>query len=207
MDGNPFYPGVPTGVAGGGGRRGSAGGLGHGQLQQQFYPPFAVGGGGQQQQQQLQQYMSADGGGTATVVMPEGSGLVEHVMARQLSRSLKLFSFIDILLCLLYVFAGYLFTAFAVIGPICGYYGAKKYQRNHILCYVVFCFINMCWRLAVFIMAESLTAQILGFLMVFIEMYITRLVIRFYKLLRGFSDDDLNLLRALEHMPVQMVYW
>ena len=128
------------------------------------------------------------------------------MVARQLSRSLKLFSFIDILLCLLYVFAGYHFMAFAVIGPVCGYYGAKNYQRNHILCYVIFCFVNMIWRLYVFIMAQSVTAQILGFLMVFIEIYITRLVIRFYKLLRGFSEDDLNLLRTLDQMPVQMVY-
>ena len=42
----------------------------------------------------------------------------------------------------------------------CGYYGAKNYQRHHTLCYVVFCFLNTCWRLAVFIMAESLTAQV-----------------------------------------------
>ena len=140
-------------------------------------------------------------------MIPEGSGLLEHVLARQLSRSLKLFSFIDILLCLLYVFAGYLFTAFAVVGPICGYYGAKNYQRNPIMCYLVFCFLNMAWRLAVFVMATSVTSQIFGFLMVFIEIYITRLVIRFHKLLRGFNEDDLTLLRALDHMPVQMVYW
>ena len=156
--------------------------------------------------QHLQQH-SPDGIGSATVVTPEGSGLVEHVVARQLSRSLKLFSFIDILICLLYVFAGFLFTAFAVIGPICGYYGAKNYQRNHTLCYLVFCCLNTVWRLVLFIMAESVTAQILGFLMVFIEIYITRLVVRFYKLLRTFSEDDLTLLRALDHIPVQMVYW
>jgi membrane-bound metal-dependent hydrolase YbcI (DUF457 family) len=47
---------------------------------------------------------------------------------------------------------------------------------------------------------------ILGFLMVMVEIYITRLVIRFYQLLRLFSEEDLAMLR-MEHPPVQMVYW
>jgi hypothetical protein len=45
------------------------------------------------------------------------------MMARQLSRSLKLFSFIDILLCIIYVYQFQFFAAIAIIGPICGYYG------------------------------------------------------------------------------------
>jgi hypothetical protein len=40
-----------------------------------------------------------------------------------------------------------------------------------------------------------------------VEIYITRLVIRFYKILRTFSEDDLLLLRTMDHVPVQMVYW
>jgi len=42
---------------------------------------------------------------------------------------------------------------------------------------------------------------------VMVEIYITRLVIRFYKILRTFSEDDLLLLRTMDHVPVQMVYW
>jgi len=42
--------------------------------------------------------------------------------------------------------------------------------------------------------------------MVMVEIYITRLVIRFYQLLRLFSEEDLAMLR-MEHPPVQMVYW
>lgn len=100
--------------------------------------PTAPGTGGQQ-------FVAVDG---TTIQIPEGMA-VEHHLARQLSRSLKLFTCIDILLCLLYVFVGYIFLAFAIIGPICGYYGAKNYQRQHTLCYIVFCFINLTWRLAV----------------------------------------------------------
>ena len=61
---------------------------------------------------------------------------------------------------------------------------------------------------AVFIMASSLSTQLLGFLMVMVEIYITRLVVRFYRLLREFSEDDLVLLRAMEGVgQVQVVYW
>ena len=57
-------------------------------------------------------------------------------------------------------------------------------------------------------MASSLSTQLLGFLMVMVEIYITRLVVRFYRLLREFSEDDLVLLRAMEGVgQVQVVYW
>jgi hypothetical protein len=41
------------------------------------------------------------------------------------------------------------------------YYGAKNYQKNHTLCYIIFCFINTACRIGLFVVADSTTAQVL----------------------------------------------
>ena len=64
----------------------------------------------------------------------------------------------------------------------------------------------MCWRTAVFIMASTVAAQVLGFLMVLVEVYITRLAIQFYKFIKG-SREDLRMLRQTDAVPARVVYW
>ena len=80
-------------------------------------------------------------------------------------------------------------------------------MRAHTLTYVVFCFVNLCWRTAAFIMANTVAAQILGFLMVMVEVYITRLAVQFYKFIKEFSEEDLRMLRQMDSVPARVVYW
>lgn len=189
-DGNPFYPSAPTGTSGyddrGAPVRGS-------QRPYGFTP-----GAGQQA------FMMGDG---TTVVISEGSVSIEHAVARSAAFSLRFFAIIDLLLCLLYVFSGYLLAAIATIGPLCGYYGSKNYSSPHVLSYAVFCVCNLVWRIASLFVARSVGTQVLGFLLVLVEVYITRLAVRFYRLLKAFSEEDIAMLRAMEQLPMQMGYF
>lgn len=206
-DGMPFYaPGRAVQMAPIGGRRGGAHVMyPHGGQSAAYHYDM-----GSHASAYPHPGMGGEGHSLADAVITEQQAAMELIpqfMARQLSRSLKLFSVIDILLCVLYVFGQFSFAAFAVIGPLCGYYGAKNYQRPYVACYILFCIINTAWRLAVFIFARSLLSQVIGMLMVMVEIYITRLVVRFYNLLKSFTDDELLELRITSNMPVQMVFW
>ena len=158
-------------------------------------------------------------GGGYVVMMPDGrsvtvsedSGSLEMLITRQYSRALRIFAFIDILLCILYTLSGWTWAIFAVVGPICGYYGAKHYRTGNTLVYLTFCFLNLilrCSLLAMPAMSRSAVAIVLTVLMVIVEVYITRLVIIFYRLLKSLSDEDLTLLRVLDNAaPVRPMYY
>lgn len=155
-------------------------------------------------------------GGGYVVMMPDGrsvtvsedSGSLEMLITRQYSRALRIFAFIDILLCILYTLSGYYWAIFAVVGPICGYYGAKHYHTGNTLVYLTFCFFNLILRCSLLVMSRGAVAIVLTVLMVIVEVYITRLVIIFYKLLKSLSDEDLTLLRVLDNAaPVRPMYY
>ena len=151
-----------------------------------------------------QQLRMPDG---TTMVITEEAGSMTHVIVRSYARAVRLFAIVDSLIIILYVISGFFYAAVALLGPVCGYHGAKNYVRTQTLMYVVFCFVNLSWRTAVFVMARSVTSQILGFLMVMVEVYITRLAVQFYKFLKEFSEDDLQMLRQMDSMPARVMYW
>ena len=170
---------------------------GHGYYPSDAAPRYPPGQGGQQ-------LRMPDG---TTLVVTADPGSVQYVIARSYARAVRLFSVVDALIIVLYVVSGFYYAAVALLGPICGYHGARAYMRPHTLPYVIFCFINLCWRTAVFIMSSTVASQVLGFLMVVVEVYITRLAVQFYKILKTFSEEDLRMLRAMDTMPARMVYW
>ena len=189
-DGNPFYPSVPTGTPGYDGR---------GAPVPAAQRPYGFNPGAGQQA-----FMMGDG---TTVVISESSVSIEHAVARSVAFSLRFFAIIDLLLCLLYAFSGYLLAIIATIGPLCGYYGSKNYSSSHVLAYIVFCVFNLTWRIASLFIARSVGAQVLGFLMVLVEVYITRLAVWLYRVLKDFSQEDIAMLRAMEQLPQQMGYF
>ena len=101
------------------------------------------------------------GDGT-TVVISESSVSIEHAVA-SVAFSLRFFAIIDLLLCLLYAFSGYLLAIIATIGPLCGYYGSKNYSSSHVLAYIVFCVFNLTWRIASLFIARSVGRRCSGF--------------------------------------------
>jgi len=151
-----------------------------------------------------QQLRMPDG---TTMVITEEAGSMTHVIVRSYARAVRLFAIVDSLIIILYVISGFFYAAVALLGPVCGYHGAKNYVRTQTLMYVVFCFVNLSWRTAVFVMARSVTSQILGFLMVMVEVYITRLAVQFYKFIKEFSEEDLRMLRQMDSVPARVVYW
>ena len=186
--------------------------------QNMFYP--AVPHGGSAAAHYGQQYghhrQANSAGGGYVVMMPDGrsvtvnedSGSVEMLITRQYSRALRIFAFIDILLCILYTFSGWTWAIFAVIGPICGYYGAKHYNQGNTLVYLTFCFFNLILRCTLLAMSRGAAAVFLTVLMVIVEVYITRIVIIFFKLLKTLTDEELTLLRVLDNAaPVRPMYY
>jgi hypothetical protein len=185
-----------------------------------FYPAVPHGGSAAahygQQYGHHRQANSASAGGSYVVMMPDGrsvtvnedSGSVEMLITRQYSRALRIFAFIDILLCILYTWTWLPWAIFAIIGPICGYYGAKHYNQGNTLVYLTFCFFNLILRCTLLAMSRGAAAVFLTVLMVIVEVYITRIVIIFFKLLKTLSDEELTLLRVLDNAaPVRPMYY
>ena len=81
--------------------------------------------------------------------LPEGELPVdlEHFMlARQLSRVVRLFALIDMVLCVLYALSGVSVIAVLLIGPLAGFVGARMYNPGLTACYVAFCVASIVWR-------------------------------------------------------------
>ena len=100
--------------------------------------------------------------GTA-VIITEEAGSMTHVIVRSYARAVRLFAIVVALIASSSAVSGFYYAAVALLGRVCrGYHGAKNYVRAHTLTYVVFCFVNLCWRTAVFIMASTVAAQVWG---------------------------------------------
>ena len=131
--------------------------------------------------------------------------LIQFVVARQLSRSLRLFACVDVIFCMFFFFTMWLFV-FLLFGPILGYQGARYFRFAHVLCYLIYCIAFACWRVALIIVNDSVATKVLMVIMLLVELYIIRLVIKFMQLLKRFSEEELQLLRILEN-PQRNVWW
>lgn len=139
-----------------------------------------------------------------------------HTLLLQLAKSVKWFAVLDCLLCLLRALSlGWNRRAYAgislvvTIGPLLGYKGARTFRRNQVVVYCFFCVGNLTYRLAECIIAiqNSDPSLILSLLMVIIELYITRIAIRFWQLLKELTEDELAALRTYCGTVSGFVYW
>ena len=133
--------------------------------------------------------------------LPEGELPVdlEHFMlARQLSRVVRLFALIDMVLCVLYALSGVSVIAVLLIGPLAGFVGARMYNPGLTACYVAFCVVSIIWKMLNFIFIEDVTARVLSVITIILATYITRLVIRFYHVVRSIPFEGQILLRQLD---------
>ena len=131
--------------------------------------------------------------------------LLQFVVARQLSRTLRLFACVDIIFCMFFFFTAWVFV-FLLFGPVMGYQGARFFKYGNVVAYLVYVLGMACWRVALFIINKSAAAKVLTFIMFIVEIYILRLVFKFMQLLKRFSEEELQLLRILEN-PQRNVYW
>ena len=133
--------------------------------------------------------------------LPEGELPVdlEHFMlARQLSRVVRLFALIDMVLCVLYALSGVSVIAVLLIGPLAGFVGARMYNPGLTACYVAFCVASIVWRILNFVFMKNVTARVLSVITIILTTYITRLVIRFYHVVRVIPLEGQILLRQLD---------
>ncbi len=131
--------------------------------------------------------------------------LLQFVVARQLSRTLRLFACVDIIFCMFFFFTAWVFV-FLLFGPVLGYQGARFFKYGNVVAYLVYVLGMACWRVALFIINKSAAAKVLTFIMFMVELYILRLVFKFMQLLKRFSEEELQLLRILEN-PQRNVWW
>jgi len=136
----------------------------------------------------------------------------------QNSKSVQWFSILDSILCVLNTFAlGWKNYEYAwvplilMIGPVSGYKGARRLNKNQALVYVVFCFLNLGYRTLDAVYAVHIHAPhvLFSMLMVIIEVFITRVVVRFWRLLCSLSDGELIVLRhyCSPEIAGLVVYW
>jgi hypothetical protein len=124
---------------------------------------------------------------------------LEHfVLARQLSRVVRLFALIDMVLCVLYALSGVSVIAVLLIGPLAGFVGARMYNPGLTGCYVGFCVASIIWKMLNFIFIKNVTARVLSVITIILTTYIARLVIRFYHVVRSIPLEGQILLRQLD---------
>mmetsp|Transcript_70828 Transcript_70828/g.114169 ORF Transcript_70828/g.114169 Transcript_70828/m.114169 type:complete len:261 (-) Transcript_70828:321-1103(-) len=97
-----------------------------------------------------------------------------------------------------------LFSLLLVLGPICGFIGASKLNRSLIAVYLVFCF----FKLAMEILLAVVSPYLWYLLIALIQVWVTRIVFIFWKVLGSLSDLQLEQLRNPNYVPdVRPMYW
>jgi len=133
------------------------------------------------------------------------------IMARQLSRIVRLFALIDIVMCVLNAISGSSYFAALILGPLGGFSGAKLYSAPLVVWYLVFCLLTIGLRMWDFIETSDMTLRVLAFIIIMLELYISRVVVRFYAVLKQIPAEGLVLLRQLDLasrvMPVQPAHY
>lgn len=159
-------------------------------------PPGAAPGGG---------FGPAMGAPVVVAVGPGGGQQFPQVdqeriiAAQQLSRIVKMFAIIDGVFALIFFFFFYFFII-GVVMSTCGYYGARHFRPSYVLVYLVWMFINVIARGVFIYFASSVASVVLLVLGIAIELYLIRIVIYFYRLLRSMRDDELTALQALSQL-------
>ena len=120
------------------------------------------------------------------------------VYARQFSRVVRLFAVVDMVFCVLHALVGSGLTALMIVGPLCGFVGARTYSPRGVAAYVVFCTLNIVWKGVGFIYANDVTARVLTLISILLSMYVTRLVGKFYAILASIPREGQILLRQLD---------
>jgi len=93
-----------------------------------------------------------------------------------------------------------------LVGPICGFLGARHLRVNLVTVYLVFCFAKMSYEMVLAI----LTPYLWFIIIVLIQMWITKIVAAFWQALRRLSAERCKELLDPEVMMgsrAHMVYW
>merc|ERR1719378_331109 len=103
--------------------------------------------------------------------------------------SIKCFAIIDIFISIIYMMYN-LFFIILICGPICGYFGAQRFQRPKIGVYLGFSVLKCVWNIADFIQRSHFWALLL----VLCQMYITSFIYKFWRVLGLIDTTRLEML-------------
>jgi hypothetical protein len=85
------------------------------------------------------------------------------------------------------------------------------YSAPLVVWYLVFCLLTIGLRMWDFIETSDMTLRVLAFIIIMLELYISRVVVRFYAVLKQIPAEGLVLLRQLDLasrvMPVQPAHY
>jgi len=153
------------------------------------------GEGGEFSRERIERELAREFGGPASELPADAETLV---LARQFSRVVRLFAVVDMVFCVLHALVGSGLTSLMIIGPLCGFVGARMYSPRGTAVYALFCMLNIVWKGVRFIYAGDVTARVLTLISVLLSVYIARLVGKFYAILASIPYEGQLLLRQLD---------
>jgi len=129
------------------------------------------------------------------------------VHAAQLSRTVRIFSIIDLLFCIFWSFYTFL-AIFLIPLVVCGYVGALRYKRCALHGYICYLVLAVLFRTFLFLYSFGLISILINGIGLFIEMYIFMFTIKFSKVIAVLPDTDLAFLRQNPTaVPQRAAYW
>eukprot|EP00744_Colponema_vietnamica_P024388 GILI01035581.1.p1 GENE.GILI01035581.1~~GILI01035581.1.p1 ORF type:complete len:317 (-),score=64.01 GILI01035581.1:73-1023(-) len=142
-------------------------------------------------------------------IVPSSYGMVAAAMlqsspqeqrllfALQLSRSVKCFAVLDLFFYFIFLL-GSPFLMILIVLPLCGYMGAKLYRRPLVGLYMVFTVLMVGLRLFLMFYYPSPLMIFLGVMGVIVELWVFRVVFRFFRHIRLLSMTDIAQLRQMQ---------
>lgn len=130
---------------------------------------------------------------------------LQHIY--NMGRSTKCFTIIDLFLIVLYALQYYVLLLLLPL-PLIGFWGARNFARNLVMTYAVFLVIfAIGGRVVLIYLREDLLSRIFLVIVIVIELWILKIVIRFINALKEISEEDRALLRVGPSTHARFVYW
>lgn len=142
---------------------------------------------------------------TQTITDEQLDQMEENAYTYSMARSIKCFAVVDCCLVFFYALQSWLFLILVPL-PLLGYWGAAKFSAVFSSIYAVFIVVATIGRLVLFFYATSFLMQMLLIIVVFCEIYIFSVVIKFIRRIWDITQHDRELLEN-GGLPVRVVYW
>jgi len=136
------------------------------------------------------------------------------LIAYSLSKTVKIFAWIDIIFSFLnMMFYGWLYI-FSAIGAMIGLYSAKKHDPRAAMCYLTFNVVHLIVEICVFLWvviehSDSVNGWYysLSIINIICLMWITKIIAHYADSLRKLSDSEKETLFRLGHMRVRTILY
>jgi hypothetical protein len=113
------------------------------------------------------------------------------------SRILKIMSWIDSLVCILFYLSGLSFLIFLLAFPITGYCAAKYYHRALITTYMVYLVLIVVCRVTLIAVFRSISYGVVQGFIIVMEITVFIIAVKFYKALGAMSKEERRTLRMV----------